>query len=65
MGQLTPAEIEIAERVRQACLAAASEAYDTAKLSGLCEEGAWECALDAVRSLDLKAALTAPWPTVR
>lgn len=49
----------IAEAVRGACLKAAREAYENAGISGLCEEGRWECALDAIRSLDLEAVIAA------
>ncbi len=43
----------IAEAVRQACLKAASDAYEQAGISGLCGEGRWEIALDAIRQLDV------------
>lgn len=43
------------EAVRQACLRAASEAYEDAGVRGLCGDGRWELALDAVRTLDLQA----------
>jgi hypothetical protein len=43
----------LAEAVRQACIEAAQAAYEDARLDGLCHEGAWECAVDAIRSLDL------------
>lgn len=45
----------IAEAVRRACLEAALAGYEDALLSGLCREGAWEVAVDALRSLDLGA----------
>ncbi len=47
----------IAEAVREACLTAARKAYEDAGISGLCEEGRWECALDAIRSLDIEAVV--------
>lgn len=47
----------LAEVIREACVRAALAAYEDAGLSGLCHEGAWECAIDAIRSLDLKAIL--------
>ncbi|HVA55501.1 MAG TPA: hypothetical protein VNI53_06870 [Gammaproteobacteria bacterium] len=52
----------LAEAVRQACLKAASEGYESAALSGLCHEGAMEAALDAIRRLDMEMVLrvTAP-----
>jgi len=43
----------LAEAVRQACIEAALAAYADARLDGLGHEGAWECAVDAMRSLDL------------
>lgn len=48
---------QIADAVRAACLQVAREAYENAGLSGLCEEGQWECALGAIRSLDLAAVV--------
>jgi hypothetical protein len=44
---------KIAEKTRRACLDAAARAYDDAKLRGMCSEGAWDYALDAIRSLNL------------
>ena len=46
-----------------ACLMATLQAYKDAGLSGLCHEGRWECAVDAIRTLDLQAlmqTLTSP-----
>ena len=48
---------QIAEAVRAACLRAALEGYENAAISGLCHEGAWECAVDAIRVLDIEALL--------
>lgn len=45
--------MRLAEKVRAACLHAALEAYDRARMDGLCDEGALEVALDTIRSLDL------------
>jgi hypothetical protein len=50
----------LAESVRDACLRAALEAYENAGVSGLCEEGRWECAVGAIRALDLDMLLGAP-----
>ena len=50
-------EEAIAEAVRQACIEAAQSAYEQAGISGLCAEGRWELAVDAMRSLDVKAVL--------
>ena len=49
----------LADIVRDACLKAAREAYENAGISGLCEEGRWECAVDAIRALDLEAVINA------
>ncbi|MEW5889952.1 MAG: acetyltransferase [Pseudomonadota bacterium] len=46
-------ERRLAEAVRRACVNAALEAYEDAQIRGLCREGAWECAVDAVRQVDL------------
>jgi hypothetical protein len=46
-------ERRIAEAVRAACVQAALDAYEQAGMDGLCHEGAWEAAVDAIRSLDL------------
>jgi hypothetical protein len=45
--------LQIAEAVRAACLTAALESYEDAGMRGLCHEGAWECAIGAIRSLNL------------
>ncbi len=50
-----PARRQLAEAVRAACFRAALESYEQARLDGLCHEGAWEVALDAIRSLDIEA----------
>ena len=47
----------VAGIVRDACLKAAREAYENAGISGLCEEGRWECAVTAIRALDLQAVI--------
>jgi hypothetical protein len=49
----------LAEAVRDACGKAAQETYENAGISGLCEEGRWECAVAAIRSLDLEAVINA------
>jgi len=47
----------LAKAVREACMKAAREAYESSGISGLCEEGRWECAIAAIRSLDLEAVI--------
>ena len=42
-----------AEHIRTALLEAALRAYEEAGIRGLCAEGRWEAAVDAMRSLDL------------
>ncbi len=48
-------ELQFAETVRNACLDAALEAYERAGLSGLCGEGRWELAVQAISRLDVRA----------
>ena len=49
--------LRVAEAVRGACLRAAQDAYVQAAMSGLCGEGAWECAAGAIQALDLEDVL--------
>jgi len=49
--------LKIARAVQQACIQAASDAYENAAISGLCDEGALEAAIGAIRMLDLEAVL--------
>lgn len=49
----------LAEAVRDACGKAAQEAYENAGISGLCEEGRRECAISAIRALDLNTVINA------
>lgn len=48
---------EAATAVRDACYAAALAAYEDAAADGLCHEGALECALAAMRRVDMAAVL--------
>jgi hypothetical protein len=43
----------LAREVQAACLRAALDGYEQAGLSGLCAEGRFEMAIDAIRALDL------------
>lgn len=56
----TPDPLQLAAAVRNACVLAALEGYERAQIAGLCQEGAWEAAVDAMRMLDLTAILPAP-----
>jgi len=47
----------MAEAVRAACIDAALRGYEEASLSGLCGEGALECAVSAMRTLALEPVL--------
>lgn len=51
---LDPSEQVLAAHIRAACVRAALEGYERAQLDGLCHEGAWECAIEAIRALDLQ-----------
>ncbi|MCK7580160.1 MAG: acetyltransferase [Chromatiales bacterium] len=51
--------LEIAETVRAAGVDAAARSYEEAGISGLCHEGRWENALQAVRTPDRAAIVTA------
>lgn len=48
---------QLAVRVRDACIEAAKDGYERAKISGLCEDGALEAALSAIYMLDVDAVL--------
>jgi hypothetical protein len=56
----TDERLWLAETIRAACITAALEGYEDASIHGLCHEGAWECAIDAMRALNLKALLAQP-----
>jgi len=47
----------LAKHIRDACVAAALQAYDDAGLQGLCAEGRWEVAVGALKTLDLTPLL--------
>lgn len=59
----TPDALRIAAAVRQACVLAALDGYERAQIAGLCQEGAWEAAIDAIRMIDL-TRLAGPDPRV-
>lgn len=50
------------EAARRACLEAAQHAYEDAGIRGLCGDGRWECALAAIRAVDL-TVLSEPAPS--
>ena len=52
-----PDPLQLAAAVRNACVRAALDGYEQAQIAGLCQEGAWEAAVDAMRMVDLKMIL--------
>ncbi|MCM2290002.1 MAG: hypothetical protein NDI67_13320 [Sulfuritalea sp.] len=54
--------MELASAMRTACIKAALDGYEQAQIAGLCQEGAWECAVDAMRKLDLETLLRSQVP---
>ncbi|KAA3663210.1 MAG: hypothetical protein DWQ04_11300 [Chloroflexi bacterium] len=48
----------VATAVRDARYTAAVAAYENARMDGLCHDGAWECALAAMRSADFTSIVT-------
>lgn len=57
MSEIDEERRRLAEAVREACVAAAQQGYENASISGLCEEGALEAAISAIRMVDLDAVL--------
>ncbi|MCC6457551.1 MAG: acetyltransferase [Caldilineaceae bacterium] len=43
----------VAEKIRAAYLETALTSYEDASANGLCAEGAWECAVDSMRHLEI------------
>jgi hypothetical protein len=54
---MDPKTQPVAERVRAELIRTALAAYEDAAVRGLCAEGAWEVAIDAMRKLDLATAV--------
>jgi hypothetical protein len=52
-------KLQLAEAVREACIAEAVRAYEDAGMSGLCHEGRWEYAVDAMRAMPLRPVVEA------
>lgn len=60
--KLTTAEkVALATAVHRACLETLLTAYEDARIDGLCREGAWECAVDALRALNVAALAEIPF----
>lgn len=49
---------QLATAVREACFVTAVTAYEDASTDGLCHDGAWECALEAMRLTNFAAIVT-------
>jgi hypothetical protein len=43
----------VAEKIRAAFVETALTSYEDAAANGLCAQGAWECAVDAMRRVDI------------
>ena len=50
-------QLQIAKAVQTICIETAIRAYEDAGLGGLCQEGRWERALDAMQGVNLPAWL--------
>jgi hypothetical protein len=48
---------DLAKRIREVCLDAVLQAYEDAGIQGLCAEGCWEAAVDALRTVNLAPLL--------
>jgi hypothetical protein len=48
---------KVAEDLRNIFIKTAVEKYEDASIAGLCAEGAWEAAIDAVKNLNLNEIL--------
>ena len=59
VNEFTPSarDRQVVEATRAACVEAAVQALEGARASGLCWEGAWECAVGAMKALDPDAVI--------
>ena len=48
------ATVALARAVRDACVKAALDTYENARMDGLCHDGAWEVAVGAMRALNVE-----------
>jgi hypothetical protein len=48
---------DLAKRIRNTCIEAVLQAYEDAGIQGLCAEGRWEAAVDALRTVELAPLL--------
>lgn len=54
--------LELAHAVRDACVQAALDACEDARMAGLCWDGAWEAAIEAIRILDVERIVRSDRP---
>ena len=47
-------QLQIAQKVKEACIQAAKEGFQDASMSGLCTEGAMEAAISAIQKLEIE-----------
>lgn len=47
-------QLQIAQKVKEACIQAAREGFRDASMSGLCTEGAMEAAISAIQKLKIE-----------
>ena len=47
----------LAKRIRERCIETVLQAYEDAGIQGLCAEGRWEAAVDALRTVELAPLL--------
>lgn len=45
---------QLALLIKSECVKTAVEAYETASQNGICHEGAWECAVDSMKSMKVE-----------
>lgn len=50
---------QMADAVRKACIEEALKSYEDAGLRGLCHEGRWEAAVEAMRQINLDTVIQA------
>lgn len=55
-------QYELAKQVKERCIDTALSAYESASISGLCGEGAFEAAISAIRMLDLREIIESDGP---
>jgi hypothetical protein len=57
LGSISEERLRLARSIRDACIEAAKQGYESASISGLCEEGALEAAISAIHMVDLETVV--------